>query len=186
MSKVFKMMYIAITGMLLAITTQASGTDFCSQDPCEQDCFAFQFEPVSIYGDVLYWRPQLCGLEAAFGFTGIETTVDDGFTTVNISECDREPTPEWNVGGRVGADAVWNCFDLGVEWTHFNGSAKYHADVQHGHWKIRYDVIDLTLGGLFRVGSRILLKPYFGVTWRAHRSIVTITSRIIPYQPLGS
>ena len=118
---------------------------------------------VNCPGQLSYYKEQLCGLESAFGFTGVDTTVVDGFTTVNIIECDREPTSQWDPGFRLGAGTVWDCFDIDVEWTHFNGSAKYHEDEQHGHWKLRYDVIDLMFGRRFWIGSCVLLKPYIGV-----------------------
>lgn len=119
---------------------------------------------ISFNAELLYWRPELCGLESAFGDTTIATTVDEsGIITTTVIESDKDPHFKWNTGFRVGAEVAINCFDLELDWTHFDGRAKFSEDTQHGHWKIKYDVIDLTLGRSFCMTPCLYLKPFFGL-----------------------
>jgi len=154
----FKKNCIAVTGLLLAVTTQAHSVD-CDPAPyCEQ-----QMVNANVWSELLYWRPELCGLEAAFGHTAIATTLDGSFIRTTVSESDVGPTPQWDPGFRIGADFVFSCYDLEADWTHFKGRAKFGQGAQHGEWKIRYDTIDLTFGRFFCVAPNFYFKPFVGV-----------------------
>lgn len=161
MTGLFKKNYVAIIGMLIALTAQVNGMDhqpICCEPRCSDTC------KLNFNVELLYWRPELCGLESVFGNTEIATTVDsNNITTTVVRESDKEPHFKWNTGFRVGADVAFDCFDLELEWTHFDGRAKFRENSQHGHWKIKYDVVDLTFGRRFCVVPCFYLQPFIGV-----------------------
>lgn len=130
----------------------------CRSNCCNANC------GIKFNADLLYWRPELCGLEGAFGDTTIATSVSSSaITTTTVTESDKEPHSKWNTGIRLGAEMATNCLDLELKWTHFDGKAKFREHTQHGHWNINYNVIDLNLGHSFCVASCFHVKPYIGV-----------------------
>jgi len=163
-------LYLSI---FIAMTGQVNGIDYdqstcCDSSNCDtRDC------KIGFYGELLYWRPELCGLESAFGDTTISTTVSESaITTTTVTEKDKEPHSKWNTGYRVGADVIFNCFDIELQWTHFDGHAKFSENTQFGKWKIKYDAIDLTFGRYFNAASCIYLKPFIGVRGlRVHQKL---------------
>lgn len=170
MTSVFKKKYTAFLVMLMAITAQVNGIDYNQSTYCETDCYCkpnfcdFQIGSLNFHADLLYWRPELCGLESAFGNTTIATTVSQSaITTTTVKESDKEPDFRWNTGFRIGTDATFGCFDLALDWTHFKGHAKFCEHKQHGNWRIKYDVIDLILSRQFCMMSCFQLKPYIGL-----------------------
>lgn len=159
MMSVFKKKHAAILSILMAMTAQVNGIDCNQPTPC---CDATTC--ININAELLYWRPELCGLEGAFGNTTIATTVDaNAITTTTVRETDKKPHSKWSPGFRIGADVMFNCLDVELDWTHFDGSAKFSEGTQHGDWKIKYDVIDLTFGRIFCVNSCFYLKPFIGL-----------------------
>ena len=164
MTRYLKRIYATIIVMLMAATTQVNGFEY-NQSACEPECCDNQYCGVTLKAELLYWRPELCGLEGAFGNTTIATSVNSSaITTTTVTESDKEPHSKWNAGFRIGADVALNCFDAELDWTHFNGRANFHDDEQHGHWKIHYDVIDLTFGRYFDAWSSCFrLRPFIGV-----------------------
>lgn len=168
---IFKQISMTVTGMLMAMTVQVNGTDSYLPDgvdgcfpACEEANCCTKERWLSLRGELLYWRPELCGLEAAFGTTAIATSVSsNAITTTTVTESDEEPHSKWSPGFRVGAGADYNCFDVDLAWTHFNGHANFHKNAQHGKWKIRYDVIDLTFGRYFYPTRCVAVKPFIGV-----------------------
>ncbi len=166
-----------MTGMLLAAAAQVNGAAcapppcapaICAPAPCcepvcstsccdEQDCQLY------VVGELLYWRPELCGLEGAFGTTIIDTTVAGGITTTTVIESDKEPSSKWSPGFRVGLGASLNCLDVEAAWTHYEGKASFNEDGQYGRWKIKYDTIDLNLGRRFDLSSCFYFTPFIGV-----------------------
>ena len=87
---------------------------------CCRSCGAF------LTAELLYWRPELCGLEGAFGDTTIATTTSDtAITTRTITESDQEPHFRWSPGFRIGAGKTFKCLDAELDWTHFDGHAKF-------------------------------------------------------------
>lgn len=160
---VFKKIYVVITGMLIALTAQVNGADCCLPTYAQSVC-CNQGAQFSVWGELLYWRPELCGLEGAFGSTTIATEVSsDAITTTTVTESDEEPHSKWSPGFRVGACAQVDCFDVELEWTQFNGSAHFNQDEQFGHWKIKYDVVDLTFGYSFWATPCFSVRPFIGV-----------------------
>lgn len=144
-------------------TAQLNGADYDSTS-CEADCCDNQVCGLSFNAELLYWRPELCGLEGAFGNTTIATSVNpSAITTTTVTESDKEPDTRWNTGFRVGADLAYNCFDLELDWTHFNGQSKFCEDIQNGRWKIKYEVLDLTLGRTFCVVPCFYVQPFIGM-----------------------
>lgn len=167
MTSTLKKKYLVILGMLLLVSTHATAEeDSDDSNPstcCETNCCDTQNFGFCVYGECLYWLPELAGLEGAFGDTSVASTTDGTIVTTTIRESDKQPHFKWNPGFRVGAEAELNCFDLDLYWTHYDGRAKFSEDEQHGHWRIRYDTIDLTFGRYFCVVPCFYLKPFIGV-----------------------
>lgn len=164
MMSVFKKKYATILSILMAMTAQVNGIDCNQSTYCEPRSCDTEKCTISFNAELLYWRPELCGLESAFGDTTIATTVNqNAITTTTVKESDKEPDFKWNTGFRVGADVAFNCFDVELTWTRFDGHAKFSEDSQHGHWNIKYDVVDLTLGRGFCATSCFYLKPFIGL-----------------------
>ena len=191
MTNDFKKIYAGITAMSLAITAQVYAdqcnscdaptqchkpapccqptpccTPACHPSPyCGPNCLPAPFcGEVNFKGELLYWTPELGGLESAFGTTTIATTVSpDAITTTTTTEVDHDPDSKWDFGFRVGADVAYTCFDLETDWTHFDGHANFHHEDQHGNWKVHYDVIDLTIGRRCCASPCVYFKPYIGL-----------------------
>lgn len=166
--------------MLMAMTLQVNGADRyftdeanCCMPVCEEVNCCAQDRWLGVRGELLYWRPELCGLEAAFGTTTIATDVSsNAITTTTVTESDEEPHSKWTPGFRVGAGGVFNRFDVELDWTHFNGRANFHENEQGGHWKIKYDVIDLTFGRYIELTRCAYVKPFIGVRGaRIHQNL---------------
>lgn len=140
----------------------------CSPYLYRNNCYDTKKTALLLRGDLLYWRGSLCGLEGAFGNTKIK--IEDSFCKkkTTLTECDKEPCFKWRAGFRIGADLLFNCFDLGSEWTHFHGFADHsdcaqYINKQYGDWRIKYDTIDMTLGYNFYPCSHVCIKPFFGI-----------------------
>ncbi len=127
---------------------------------------------INLRGELLYWTAELGGLEAAFGTTKITISEAEGITKTVVKESDKEPNWQWRPGYRVGIDYAFACFVLEADWTHYDGHAKFNEDRQHGHWKIRYDTLDLLFGRRCSVAPCFYFKPFFGVRGLlAHQSL---------------
>lgn len=170
MTNALKKIYIAITGMLMAMTVQVNGVVYDSTPCCEVSCC----EPcrMILKGELLYWTPQLCGLEGAFGSTAIATTLENGIVVTTLSEFDEEPHSKWSPGFRIGGEIACDNYDIEADWTHFNGRATFNKETNHGHWKIQYDAVDLTFGRNVNLWSCFNFKPYIGVrALRIHQKL---------------
>jgi len=155
---------IVIAGMLMTMMTQVNGMEGYSTNCCEPIyCGTPEESNFYVFGDFLYWRPELCGLESAFGTTAITNAVNNGITTTTIVESDEKPHSKWSPGFRVGCGVEMDCYDAELRWTDFSGHATFNEKSQHGHWKIKYDVIDFTFGRQFSVTPCFYLRPYIGV-----------------------
>ena len=164
MKSSLKKIYVAITGMLMAVTAQVNGADCCPTTNCEPSCCDNLNGMFTLKAEVLYWRPELCGLQNNFGNTSIATAVSGSLLTTTVTESDVEPCGNWDAGYRLGAEAiVFDCYDLDVDWTHFDGGAHFMDDAQFGHWNIKYEVLDVTIGRRFCVGSCFDVVPFVGV-----------------------
>lgn len=174
-SNVKKIMCLFI-GSLLLVTTQVccdkndeilwdeyEPKSCCNPSNYRKSCPNDKKVEALLRGDLLYWQGTLCGLEGAFGSTSITTEDIPGVKVVTLSQHDTGPDSEWRAGVRLGADILFNCFNLGVDWTHFHGRADYAKCGQCGNWKVEYDVIDFTLGYNFYPCSRFRIKPFIGL-----------------------
>lgn len=148
---------------IIAITAPLSAVDCNKSTDCAPSCCDTQPCLISFKAELLYWRPELCGLEGAFGNTTILTTVNGNTTTTRVKESSKKPSNKWSPGFRVGADIAMNCVDVELDWTHFDGRSNFRDYLQHGRWKIKYDAIDLTFGREFCVASCFYLKPFIGL-----------------------
>ena len=119
MTNALKKIYFVITGMLLVVSNQVTAQEGAECNPsisCETSCCDTKNFGFCVYGELLYWLPELCGLEGAFGDTSVATTTDGSIVTTTIRESDKQPHFKWNPGFRVGAEAEYNCFDVEVDW----------------------------------------------------------------------
>lgn len=158
MRRFFKKKYVATLGMLMTLSSQVNGVD------CEPNCCDTPSGGLGVHAELLYWRPELCGLEAAFGNTTIATTVNENaITTTSVIESQKEPHSKWDAGFRIGADLEHNGFDIELDWTHFDGRAKFREHTQFGHWKVKYDVVDLIIGHRFSPSSCSYVQPFIGL-----------------------
>lgn len=181
-------MQLYLSMLMAMIAAQVNGLDYNQSMYCEPSCCETTACALNFNGEVLYWRPELCGLESAFGDTAIATTVDENaITTTTITESDKEPHFKWNTGFRVGADITFNCFDLELDWTHFDGCAEFCENTQYGHWKIKYDVIDLTFGREFAATPCFCLKPFIGLRGaRIHQRLKSHLETLFTSSLIGS
>lgn len=131
---------------------------------CGPNCIPAPYcNEVNIWGELLYWKGSLCGLESAFGSTKIATTTIPGFTITTVTESDELPDFKWRLGWRIGADYAFTCFDLEAFWTHFDGRANFHKNNERGLWKLYYDTIDLIFGRRCPLTPCVYFKPFIGV-----------------------
>lgn len=171
MNNVLKMIYTAITGLLIAVAAQVNGADCYPSSYCVPRCDTKK-DLFNVKAELLYWRPELCGLEGAFGNTTIATTVNDGVIITTVTESDEEPKFKWNTGFRISAEAVCDYFDVETNWTHFKGKAKFHDGAQNGRWNIKYDAVDATFGHRVEAGTSFYFRPFIGVRGvRIHQSL---------------
>jgi len=163
MKNVFKKNIQLALSLLVTMVAPLSAVDCNQSTDCAPICCDRQPCLVSFNAELLYWRPELCGLEGAFGNTTIFTTENGNITTTRIKESHKRPSNKWSPGFRVGADVAVNCVDVELDWTHYDGRSNFRDCLQHGRWKIKYDVIDLTFGRQFCVASCFYLKPFIGL-----------------------
>lgn len=173
------------------------GGDCCDYDQCSNRVDLSRW---FIEAEYLYFRSSLCGLEPAFGRTAIDVSFTDPVTTV-ITERHREPDWEWDSGYRVGIGySFGGCdnYDIQLYYTHVNGRAKphhHHRDGSssssssssdegfrnRGHWKLKYDVVDLTFGRRINY-CQFMMRPFVGVRFaeidqKLHsRQVAVVTS----------
>lgn len=164
MTNALKKISVAITGMLMALTAPVNGVDYNQISCCPPECCDAPGCQFFLSGELLYWRPSLCGLESAFGTTGIAATVANSILTTTITETDVEPHSKWSPGFRIGGEVACDAYDVAALWTHFNGRATFNDGPQHGHWKIHYDAVDLVLGRNISMWSSCFnVRPFIGV-----------------------
>lgn len=173
MTNFFKTMKLTIPGLLMTVTAQANSDNYiasgyglpencevCAPPCCETSCCGGEFK---VWGELLYWTANLCGLESAFGDTLIETTVSQGIVTTTVTESHEEPHRKWNTGFRVGGNLEYNCWDLEGSWTQFHGHAKFRDGGQFGSWKLHYNVFDVLIGRAFTLAPCFTFEPFIGV-----------------------
>lgn len=172
MNNALKKIYLVVTGLLIAATAPVNGSDYAPSRHSRSNSSNAHNNEFNVEAELLYWKPELGGLNSAFGKTTIGTTVNGSIITTTVTESDEDPKFKWNTGFRIGANASYDCFDVEADWTHFTGGATFRDGRQHGRWKIRYDVIDLTIGRSFCVGSCFYLEPFIGIRGaRIHQTL---------------
>lgn len=159
MKNSLKMIYAVITGVLMTTAVQVNAVAFIPGPYSDPNCCDVNKCQLAFEADLLYFAPQLDGLEAAFGTTAIDTTLAGGILTTTVTESDIKPHSEWNPGFRINAGIDSNRFVIGAQWTCYHqGKAKFSEGAQNGNWTINYDVVDLL------AGYRISLSPCFNFT----------------------
>lgn len=116
---------------------------------------------LSVNADLLYWVPQVSGLDGNFGSGSSQITTSGGKTTTISQEHDVDPSLHWSPGYRVGL--AWICnnsWTLGGIWTDFHGSGNKASN--NGKWNVRLYQIDLA--ALYNVSlSSVHLQPFIGL-----------------------
>ena len=134
-----------------------------------------------IFGDLLYWNAHETGLPVAILQDGPSTNLSDA-EVKNISF-------DWDFGFRlgVGYNLPHDGWDLNLTWLRFitDGSRRVNAhgdDIifatrlppadgtagdtfqkARGHWRLRFNQLDLDLGREFFVSKWLTLRPHFGL-----------------------
>jgi hypothetical protein len=177
MNKIFKKINMLIVGTFIFLTTSA----FCADNKnsvekhtCHSCCDPTRYRDICsdedkmevlLKGELLVWRGALSGLEPAFGKTEITTVDQNQKLITTLEESDKKPNFSWKAGFRVGAEFLFErCFNLETDWTHFHGYAGHeNQEDKHGHWRLHYDTIDLTLAHNFYPCRNFFLKPFIGL-----------------------
>ena len=79
---IFKTVSISMTGLLMAMSSPTSMEPWLFT-VCEEANCCMPNTQFGLRGELLYWRPELCGLEGAFGNTLIDTTVSSNAITTD-------------------------------------------------------------------------------------------------------
>lgn len=116
---------------------------------------------------------ELRGIEEAFGSDSYVRNDDLSPVEIIKTEADRCPSFKWRPGFRIGADFLFDCFDVNLDWTYFPGRAFYNTDAQHyGDWRLFYNAIDLKIGYKFYPHARFYVKPFIGLRGtKIHQSL---------------
>lgn len=163
-----KKVYTVTLCMLMTMAVQLKAENYTSQAYCRpNNCMPCEPSPccseIIVKAELLYWRPELCGLESAFGDTTIATSVAGGIITTTVTELDEEPESQWTPGFRIGAATSYSCFDIEADWTHYYGRATFNEGTQYGSWKINYNAADLIIGRNISLLPCFVLEPYIGL-----------------------
>lgn len=125
-----------------------SSCDICDIDFCDMD--------FSVYIDALYWH--VCS-----GDTEREISPDFG------NNFSHQHDNDWDWGFRIGAAAKWNCWDLGLRYTHFDSNTKElfylgtEEDDLVSEFDFKYKVVDIELGRSCCACEGLTLRPFAGV-----------------------
>jgi hypothetical protein len=142
---------------------------------------------VILSGDFLYWKANEDGLEYAAKITN-----HTPFTVSNNLNMDaqlKDVKFKWDPGFRVALGYLFNNndhWDLVLEWTRIHTKAhsevssnnlnttsiqalwapnvvNYPLNFASSHWRLSYNVLDLSLGRSYFVGKTTMLHPYVGL-----------------------
>jgi hypothetical protein len=116
-----------------------------------------------VEGNLLYWAPQISGLESNFGSTYVTQRAVEGVAITGIKEKDVDPSYDWTVGYRILGRYQFanNLWDLVATWTSFNGSG-YKA-INYGKWNVTLEQIDAALLYNAYWSSWFTSHPFIGV-----------------------
>lgn len=128
------------------------------KNPCHK-----KITHVDIRGDLLYWVPEVSGLDTNFGRGSFTESLIDGVTTIQSKETDFDPSFHWNTGYRVafGLQFDRNRWELGAVWTDFHSTA--HSGMDHGRWKVRLHQVDVAAIYRACINRFVTLQPYLGL-----------------------
>jgi hypothetical protein len=157
----------------------------CGSNACESFLDTLRFRV-----DFLWWRADEQGLDL-----GTEQLVDRFVVDSDLSEYTKEfktkkPNTTYDPGFRIGLSSICeNCWDIGLNWTHFHTTAKARGasdfseapanytffescweareglipDFAKAHWKLDLDMLDLEFGHKFYVDHCFILRPNAGL-----------------------
>ena len=130
----------------------------------------------TVRGDLLYWIPEVSGLDVNFGSGSSINTTLAGITTVTSTETDVDPSFQWNAGYRIalGWQFDKNNWEVGALWTGFQGYG--YKSTNLGKWKVRLKQLDLA--ALYNTClSPVSLQPFIG--FRGASIFQNLSSQIV-------
>ena len=172
-NKNLKTLFVLTVCSILVITNQARSESGNVTTKCKHSCFDRSIyrkagydknkKELLLKGEFLYWKGTLSNIKESFGNTEIEIKNSENTKITKLEESFKMPDAKWRAGFRVGADFIFDNFDLEADWTHFHGFADYKHHSQHGAWNLHFDQVDLALGHYFYPFSSCYLKPFIGL-----------------------
>lgn len=154
---------IPILGDLYAENDQTNNLNNYSESQ-EKICFKDPQSHYLVRGDLLYWIPQISGLEVNFGTNSVyRSTRTDNVTETTSIERDTDLQFDWDVGYRVGVGYQFDCnrWESNVIWTHFQGYG--HKSINHGSWNVKLDQLDTVFVYRAAINPSFTLKPFIGI-----------------------
>ncbi|MBA3815310.1 MAG: hypothetical protein H0X29_02090 [Parachlamydiaceae bacterium] len=178
--KTFRKIQIAMT-LLLATSSSYAYEDYgnipssvnfgdaqcCESTCCESTCCGKGF----ISADFLYWRTFEDGLDDCFPLEDLDQFTSSGRVETRFIGKGRDPHFNWNPGFRIGAGYQFGSgIDVAIFFTDFhsrsNRNRKEHTNGNNHnkrHWKLDLDVIDVTIGREFNLGTCFTWRPFGGL-----------------------
>lgn len=168
--------------------------------------------PVTCNGD---WVVSAAGFYWNFHQDSMELSIDNGVTEADWQANEQfidaryvMPKTSWDFGFKVGLGYNTTCdgWDLGVKWTHYNGSSHTHVNIQPDEnrlllslwsyvddeggddtfaditdmiakWRLNLDLVDLSLGRASWNSKRLSLHPYIGFRYAKIEQNLNIQSK---------
>jgi hypothetical protein len=134
--------YKYVMGAALLCSTQMAFANWSmGYESCDTCCD----KSYNVYADYLYWE-----------ITRTDLDGDNGSDVDYLC-------PGYHSGFRVGGIAEFNCFDVGVRYTSFNGSASKDFFEYTAKFKFDYDVVDIEVGHAFKLDcADVAIRPFVG------------------------
>jgi hypothetical protein len=158
----------------------------CGNNSC---CDSF-FDTLRFRADFLWWRASEDGLSLGSEELNNYFTVDEDVTEYTKEFRCKKPNTKYDAGFRLGLASICdNCWDIGLNWTHFHTTA--HAtgvsdfstspdtlllfescwegavgaipDQARARWTLDMDLIDLEFGHKYYVDHCFIVRPHAGL-----------------------
>lgn len=128
-------------------------------------------------GSLLYWQPEMGGMECEFATFTILESVSGGTTTSIALVEDTDPQFLWDFGYRLGIDYRFACslWEGRILYTHFDGGAVRKKDEtkNSGNWHLHYNIIEGALARPICINSCFSLVPLGGIRYANIRQSIT-------------
>ena len=154
-----------------------------------RSCEGF-FDTLRFRADFLWWRASEEGLDLGSEQLNNYFFVDDALTEYTKEFRCKKPDTRYDAGFRIGLASICdNCWDIGLNWTHFHTTAHTRGlsdftgspdslsifencwealagaipDQARSRWTLNMDLIDLEFGHKFYVDHCFILRPHAGL-----------------------